>query len=188
MSAPASPDYDRLLVEPPFRFDMAIRRSAGAFFRNDPRATETLLPERQELLRKHPDRHAALRPRGRELLAEAAGLATDLNGSSLTLTPGPGGWDTAACRILGGIWEPDFLLLRPEGDDFILEGGVLCFPSSWSLEEKLGHPLRWIHEPVPTLNARLGGRVGTFLQSLKPGIEWERVNWGIAGTPLLNLH
>ncbi|HAM70297.1 MAG TPA: hypothetical protein DCM86_01465 [Verrucomicrobiales bacterium] len=38
------------------------------------------------------------------------------------------------------------------------------------------------------MNARLGGRVGTFLQSLKPGIEWERVNWGIAGTPLLNLH
>jgi hypothetical protein len=45
-----------------------------------------------------------------------------------------------------------------------------------------------IHAPVPGLNEKLGRQIDGFLQRIKPGISWERVNWGLARTPELNLH
>ena len=89
---------------------------------------------------------------------------------------------------LGKIWEPDFLLLNREGEEFRLRGGCLCFPSFWVLSEKLGHPVSFIHGPVPTLNGALGTQIQMFLQRLKPGEVWERTNWGLAATPELNCH
>ena len=66
--------------------------------------------------------------------------------------------------------------------------GVVCFPSSWALAEKIGHPLDFIHAVVPGLNSSIGSIIDTFLSRLEPGIAYERSNWGIAATPELNLH
>jgi hypothetical protein len=67
-------------------------------------------------------------------------------------------------------------------------GGCVCFPSSWSLAEKIGRPLDAIHEPVATFNAQFATPVKQFLARMKPGISWERINWGLSRSPELNQH
>jgi hypothetical protein len=56
------------------------------------------------------------------------------------------------------------------------------------LSEKLGQPVEFIHNVVPGLNASLGAAIQTFLAKLKPGIAWQRFNWGLSRSPELNQH
>lgn len=174
---------ERLLVEPPFRFDMAIRKGDGTFFQNSAAPSE-VIEERCRWLADTPSRYSGMVAGGEAMLEEALELACGLNpGIQVTAEDAAG-----RCLQLGAAWEPDFLLLRPVSGDFHLLGGCVCFPSAWALGEKLGRPLEWIHGPVPTLNADLGTKIRTFLGALKPGSDWERINWGMAATPELNLH
>ena len=93
------------------------------------------------------------------------------------------------CLSLGGMLEADFLLMKPDDDGaFRLCGGCLCFPSHWDLREKLGRTMAEIHAPVPGLNESLGRQIDGFLRRIKPGISWERANWGLSRTGELNLH
>ena len=87
------------------------------------------------------------------------------------------------CR-LGGRIEPDFLFLTADAEGkFRLRGGVLCFPTGWALDEKIGQTLDSIHGVVPGLNPALGATIGQFLSKLKPGVAYLRDNWGLAATP-----
>jgi hypothetical protein len=93
------------------------------------------------------------------------------------------------CHTLARHWEQDFLLLLPDTDGQpVFVAGAVCFPSSWATEEKLGLTVPAIHSSVPTLNERLGKRIGNFLAGIRPGKGWERVNWGISATADLNQH
>ena len=44
--------------------------------------------------------------------------------------------------------------MRRGEDGWRLAAGSLCFPSSWSLDEKFGRPLQEIHAPVPGFGPR----------------------------------
>ena len=59
----------------------------------------------------------------------------------------------------------------------MLTGGVLLFPASWTLAEKLGRPLGAIHGPVERYDAGLAGRVQRMLDFLRPGAPVWRANW-----------
>jgi hypothetical protein len=86
-------------------------------------------------------------------------------------------------------WEPDFLLLCLGPDAAVrLVGGCVCFPSSWSLEEKIGKPIELVHDVVPGLNSSIGPQIHSFLTKLKPDIAWLRSNWGLSRSPELNQH
>lgn len=102
------------------------------------------------------------------------------------------GWSGASPHNLADLarrWEPDVLFLAPdEASELRLAGGALVFPTSWALEEKLGHTMREIHAPVPGLNAALGPRIDRLLARLPIGSAWYRANWGLAATAELNLH
>lgn len=90
---------------------------------------------------------------------------------------------------VGGFLEPDLLVLVRDGmATWRLRGGVLCFPTSWSLEEKLGRGLEEIHGPVPGLNAAMGPSINQVLARLPAGVSIERDNWGLAASDELNLH
>ena len=164
-----------------YRFHLTLRRAAPeAFFRAQD-ATGVVLRERRRWLAESSARHAALTPRGEPVLAELADRAPH--------------WGLAApaeagdVRAWGGMVEPDLLLLRADAaGEFRLEGGVLCFPTGWALEEKLGGTLDEIHGVVPGLNPALGASIRQFLQRLKPGVAWLRANWGVAATEELNMH
>jgi hypothetical protein len=92
---------------------------------------------------------------------------------------------------IGELLEPDFILLKHDREQNAgprLVAGCVCFPSSWSLADKVGRPVEWIHSVVPGLNDQLGARIGTFLRRMTPGQAWLRANWGLSRSPELNQH
>ncbi len=99
--------------------------------------------------------------------------------------PGSDPW--IQMRQLGEKMEPDLLLLAPDEDGQMrLLAGCVCFPSSWSLPEKLGKPMALIHDPTPGLNRTLGRQIDAFLANMRPGSAWLRSNWGLSASPELN--
>ncbi len=83
----------------------------------------------------------------------------------------------------------DWVLLRADKERvYRLVGGGVCFPSGWSLPEKMNQPLSGIHSPVPGLNQALGTQIDRFLAKLSPGHSAERENWGLSADSELNHH
>jgi len=81
------------------------------------------------------------------------------------------------------------MILRPDDSGtFRLVAGCVCFPSSWSLADKIGRPLDFIHGVVPDLNAQLGRPIDSFLAKLKPGGALWRSNWGLSRSSEWNQH
>ena len=166
-----------------FAFHMRFRRGdIREFYANT--SSADILAERRKWLDHNAGECAAVLPAGERILDEVVELAESLDiPVSVQSTP----IDT--CVALGRVWEPDLLLLRTiEASQPELVGGCVCFPSSWSFEEKVGRPLDAIHNPVPTFNAQFANPVKQFLARMKPGISWERINWGLSRTPQLNQH
>ncbi len=75
--------------------------------------------------------------------------------------------------------QEDLVLMRRKDDDYILAAACVCFPTGWNLNEKVGHSMRHIHDPVPDLNSSIGDPIDRFFRNLKPGKIVERFNWGL---------
>lgn len=84
--------------------------------------------------------------------------------------------DGAAAGVLCSLLQEDLLILQPEGDTHVLTGGVLCFPASWTLAEKIGRPLARIHAPVAEYDARLAGQVDRLFDRVPVGRAMWRAN------------
>ena len=174
-----------------YRFQMRFQRGRSEDFFGPSSDSSEAIRERRLWLERDPEVYAALLPEGAPLLEAAWQWAR----SSGTL---PVGFDSrddgttsawSKCLTLGKNWEPDFLLLSAEEEGpFRLLGGSVCFPSSWSLAEKLGQPLEFIHGVVPGLNRELGRQIHGFLGKLRTDHTWLRTNWGLSGSPELNQH
>ena len=168
------PAWSGLFSGAPFEFRFGARPGdpEGFFKASSEHASRVQL--RREIVGEHPARHVFQEPGSRDAVAELIRWA---------------GLEGGGCLELALHWEQDFMVLLP-GDDgqerFV--AGAICFPSSWAPDEKLGLPVHAIHEPVPTLNEHLGARIGKFLAGIRPGKAWERVNWGLSGSPFLNQH
>jgi hypothetical protein len=134
---------------------------------------------------------AAFLPECSPLLDECIALAKDwepIPAEEQEHLAAPGSPQERGVR-LGELWEPDFLFLkRNESARFQLVGGCVCSPSSWNFAEKVGHPMEFIHGPVPGLNAELGRSIDSFLAKLAPGAAWLRHNWGLSRSRELNQH
>jgi len=169
-----------LFPERDYRFHLTLRQGdLGAFFgRPDP----IVLAERRRWLSEDPARYVVGGADAAPLVTEARAL----------LGPAPmdaGGDVTAQLIALGGAVEPDLVLLAPDAaGEYRLRAGAVCFPSSWAVTEKYGRTLDDIHGVVPGLNPALAPAIGQFLRKLRPGVPYERANWGLAATPELNLH
>lgn len=167
-----------------YRFHLTLRRGdLTEFFKpSDP----ALLTERKRWLERDAGPYLAGEADAGPIVTEFAALAGQEDASSL--------WSSLASTAeqlvaLGSTIEPDFVLLSDKGTGvFRIRAGVVCFPSWWSLPEKLGLTLEETHSVVPGLNRSLGPPISTFLQKLKPGSAFERANWGLAATDELNLH
>jgi dimethylamine monooxygenase subunit A len=77
--------------------------------------------------------------------------------------------------------EDDLVLMRKGETGWRLAAGSLCFPSSWRLRDKFGHPLDVVHGTVPgfgtgTRNATIIARMFDTLAVDMPVI---RANWSI---------
>jgi hypothetical protein len=175
-----TPDWSRLFTDSGFRWQMGLRTGdARSFFAPTPERLE-ILADRGRCLDESPADYAVLADAGRPLLDETRLFAVE-----------SGALDAAAnCELetLGRALEPDFVLLAPSPDGPIVVGGVVCFPSSWALPEKIGRTLHETHGPVPALNPQLGERIRSALDRLPPGSAWERENWGLSRDGERNQH
>jgi dimethylamine monooxygenase subunit A len=85
---------------------------------------------------------------------------------------------------IGRFFQEDFLLLDEQG---ILRAGQLCFPSGWSVGDKINKPFLSIHEPLPSVMNPMLQAAHKFMQMLKMGKPMERTNWGFRLTHQLDL-
>ncbi|MCC5966015.1 MAG: DUF3445 domain-containing protein [Natronohydrobacter sp.] len=92
------------------------------------------------------------------------------DGVEVTLDPARPLWS------LGHLLQADFCILQKQGAEHVLTGAVLCFPSSWTLREKLGKPLMRIHMPVDSYDTGLGARVQRMFDLMRPEQPLWRVN------------
>lgn len=69
---------------------------------------------------------------------------------------------------LGQILQDDVCLMEKRGDEHVLTGAVLCFPASWRLCEKIGHPLTHIHVPVKSYTDDIARRVQRLFDGVRP--------------------
>lgn len=79
---------------------------------------------------------------------------------------------------LGHLLQADFCVLqKPDGArEHVLSAAVLCFPSSWTLAEKLGKPLMRIHKPVESYGSEMGARVQRMFDLMRPEQPLWRAN------------
>jgi hypothetical protein len=172
------PDWLRLFPDADYRWSMNLRPGDARDFFSGSRDAESILGQRRRQLSDQGGHYAAL-----------PAAAADLVGEALERF---GAWRGRPFRDAldaGTGLEPDWVLLRPDTEGvFRVEAGVVCFPSHWSLPEKIGMPLEAVHGPVPRLNEALGRQIGTFLAKLASGSEWERENWGLSANPELDHH
>ena len=97
------------------------------------------------------------------------------------------GTNRETIEALGKTWEPDFVVLSREAPHEV-KGGCVCFPSGWSLKEKIGGSLFRTHGPVPGLNDDLGANISKLLSRLEVGQFLQRSNWGLTGSSQLDQH
>ncbi|HYZ75505.1 MAG TPA: heme-dependent oxidative N-demethylase subunit alpha family protein [Chthoniobacterales bacterium] len=95
--------------------------------------------------------------------------------------------DTTSIDLLGRSWEPDFVILDRTAPHQV-RGGCVCFPSGWSLREKIGKSLFLTHAPVPGLNEDLGANISKLLSRIEAGQFFQRTNWGLTGEAELDQH
>jgi len=182
ITASPVPDFARLFRADPYRFEFGARPSEFPWFALSPDPSEAL-DRRARLLTEHPERH----------LPWTSGAAPVLDGlldwfADERVRPLRGRGREGLAR-LGGLWEPDVVLLRRDAaGDFRMVGGCVCDPSSWDPAAKLGLRVAEIHAPVPGLNEQLGARIQTFLERLTETSVVTRENWGLAAVPDRNLH
>jgi hypothetical protein len=84
----------------------------------------------------------------------------------------------APLLTLGRLVQEDIcLMVKPEGTaEHVLAGAVLCFPSNWTLAEKLGKPMLAIHAPVRSYDADLARRVQRLLDGVQVARPLRRAN------------
>lgn len=78
----------------------------------------------------------------------------------------------------GRLVQEDLVLLekRPGEAEHVLTGAVLCFPASWTLDEKFLRPLVRIHRPVTAYDGDIARRVQRLFDGIQPGRPMWRAN------------
>lgn len=180
MTDPSTPAWLALFPDRDFRFSFGAKQGDAACFFGPTVNHEELLAERRQWIAETPEACVLSEPAADAMIEETCELARE--------------WGTVEdppddLKSLGEQWETDFVLLEENiVRQFVMRAGVLCFPSDWAPETKMGLPVHKIHMPVPTLNRDLGERIDKFLASIKPGAAWERNNWGLSRSLERNQH
>lgn len=178
------PNWRRFFPDADHRWAMGMRRGDAAAFLRPSEFAADVLAERAGWLAADPQAYAALTRDAEAGLAETVELARTL-GTEIDATLSP--WEQLL--NLGRVWEADVVwLVADDVGTYRVAGGIVCFPSSWDLQEKLGRTLSETHRPVPELNVALDRKIETFLGRLVPGEAWLRENAGFSRSPGRNQH
>ena len=82
---------------------------------------------------------------------------------------------------IGRLIQEDILIhqLDLQEKRYKLIAGALCFPSFWTLSQKMGMNLDRIHKPVPEYSEDIAKRVDRLFVGLRPEIPIWRANWTV---------
>ncbi len=81
---------------------------------------------------------------------------------------------------LGSNLQEDVILMADElRNGYPIVGGCVCFPSGWSLGEKVGQSLLGVHTAVPGYRKHLHPPAEKLFGRLKVGKTVRRSNWGL---------
>jgi len=72
--------------------------------------------------------------------------------------------------------QEDMLVLENSASGHALAFGVLCFPASWTLRQKIGRSMAGIHTPVERIDAQMDKRIERVLTAIQPGNAVWRAN------------
>lgn len=78
----------------------------------------------------------------------------------------------AAARLA----QEDLLILEQTPEGHVLTSGVLCFPASWTLAQKMGRNMIGIHQPVDRYDESIAKRVNRVMDVLQHGNAVWRAN------------
>lgn len=138
--------------------------------------------ERRRLLAERPDVVMAVTPGAEDAVAEVLEVALAAlpsgfrrEGGAVVTPDGRRVAVEAPLPTLNAVLQEDLLVLRPEGGEHVLVAGLLCFPASWTLAEKIGRPLTRIHQPVEGYGA-VAQRVQRLFDRTRPGRPTWRMN------------
>ncbi len=83
--------------------------------------------------------------------------------------------------------QEDLAILQRINGLWVLTAGVVCFPTHWTVSDKVGLPLEGIHAPVAHYDTELRERVDRFHDRLTADRPAWRRNWFVAPTSELHL-
>ena len=89
--------------------------------------------------------------------------------------------------LAGRLVQEDLCVMKkdPDSDVYRLVGASLCFPTRWSLAEKMGKSLGMIHHPTAGYKEHLDSTMDRFFARMKVHRPVWRLNWGIVDDPAL---
>jgi hypothetical protein len=81
--------------------------------------------------------------------------------------------------------QEDLCVMHRRADSWVLAAAVVCFPSRWSLAQKVGQDITAIHGPVPGYRAKIAAATERFFDRLSVDRPMWRLNWTILDDPAL---
>lgn len=78
------------------------------------------------------------------------------------------------------LWvADDLVVMMPSAQGYVLAAASLCSPSHWRLEDKLGLPMRRVHDPIPRIHDTLSAPIDRFFDRLRGDKPVQRFNWSL---------
>lgn len=87
----------------------------------------------------------------------------------------------------GRLVQEDLCLHEHVDGRWVLTAASVCFPTRWTLADKIGRSVAAIHDPVPGYGDELASVVDGFFDRLRPGPGYWRRNWSLVTEPDLYL-
>ena len=157
--------------------DRLLRERYGEVFIVQPEAQEGSQEVLDLLVGYLPDRFPSLYQRSGDELRNA------VTGQCWNLAQP----DLHPLDLAGRLVQEDLCLMKkdPDSDVYRLVGASLCFPTRWSLAEKMGKSLGMIHHPTAGYKEHLDSTMDRFFVRMKVAKPVWRLNWGIVDDPTL---
>jgi hypothetical protein len=172
----------------PFRLRVGARPLDLADWLEVDAAYEEELAEKRRLLAERPDDVLAWLPDTEAASQEVLDLVVSHLETRFPERLGhvtPPAEATHPIDAAGRLAQEDLCLHLEIDGELVLAAASVCFPAKWDLRDKIGRPIRAIHEPVPGYDDALGAPVDRLLARLPVDRPVWRLNWSVNSDPAL---
>ncbi len=174
--------YDPFISARPDRWSIGLRPVEPDAWLVRDGDLDIQLAEKQRLLAVA--REACIASMGGTSVDEACTEAAELIAAAIGQSPSRLGGGIAALEAVARLVAEDLVIMTPpiaelDADaGYVLGAAVVCFPTRWLLADKIGRPMRAIHEPVPGYESQIGRSTNRVFASLDSRVVM-RTNWSL---------